>query len=138
MNADYGEKVRNVFEKFETDPEISAVYDQNFERSMVVESDLKLLPDNKLDVSVVEPIYRKPLEILISKVEDIIGILPTGVGQTRFVQRYRLSPTGPFEASLARFSYSKILSKANSKNQALHADFAPAGKRKYLKIIRNN
>jgi len=28
----------------------------------------------------------------------------------------------PFEASLARFSYSKILSKPNSKNQSLHDD----------------
>ncbi len=90
----YGEKVRNVFEKFETDPEgkISAVYDQNFERFMVVESDLKLLSENKLDVSVVEPIYRKPLEILISKVEDIIEILPTELSAKldSAVQRDRL------------------------------------------------
>jgi len=42
----------------------------------------------------------------------------------------------PFEASLARFSYLKILSKPNSKNQSLHDDFAPVGKRKYLKIIQ--
>ncbi len=124
INGVYGERVRNVFEKFEKDSKghVFATYDDNFERSKVVESDLELLSNDEFNFSEVDPLFKQALETLISKVKEIIEILPTGFS----------SPMGPFQASFTRFSYTKFFSKANSKNQALHADFAPVGRHKYL------